>query len=220
MKNCRREACKLKYVTYRPEPKRSTIPMRYTDESFIAAIQSEEQAPKQALAGLYENEAWRNAVFRLVQDNGGSREDAEDVFQEGLRRMIVNIRSGLFEGRSSLKTYHYRICRNLWVSQLRRDNRRQELQQALQVPDEELDSAEALIQKERKEHLAKALQLLGNNCRQVLVMWTRGYAMQEIAEAAGYKNSNVAKKRKRICLTKLIARVREQPQLMKILLEL
>ncbi|MCO6489488.1 MAG: sigma-70 family RNA polymerase sigma factor [Phaeodactylibacter sp.] len=194
--------------------------MRYTDESFIAAIQSEGQAPDQTLAGLYENEAWRNAVFRLVQDSGGSREDAEDVFQEGLRRMIVNIRNGLFEGRSSLKTYHYRICRNLWVSQLRRDNRRQELQQALQNHDTGLDSEETLIQKERREHLAKALKLLGDNCRQVLVMWTKGYAMEEIAEAAGYKNGNVAKKRKRICLSKLIARVRQQPELMKILLEL
>ena len=194
--------------------------MPYSDESFIAAIQSEGLATEQAVAGLYENEAWRNAIFRLVQESGGSREDAEDVFQEGLRRMIVNIRNGLFEGRSSLKTYHYRICRNLWVSQLRRDNRRRELQQALRVPGEEQNSEETLMQKERKEYLSKALQLLGDNCKQVLIMWTKGYPMQEIAEAAGYKNGNVAKKRKRICLTKLISKVREQPELMKILLEL
>ena len=194
--------------------------MPYSDESFIAAILSEQGTSDQALGGLYECEAWRNAIFRLVQKSGGSREDAEDVFQEGLRRMIVNIRNGLFEGRSSLKTYHYRICRNLWVSQLRRDHRRRELQQTLQNTGAGLDSEEALIQKERKEYLSKALQLLGDNCRQVLVMWTKGYPMQEIAEAAGYKNGNVAKKRKRICLTKLISKVREQPELMKILLEL
>lgn len=194
--------------------------MRHSDESFIAAILSEEGTPDQTLGSLYESEAWWNGIFRLVQDSGGSREDAEDVFQEGLRRMIVNIRNGLFEKRSSLKTYHYRICRNLWVSQLRKDNRRRELQQALLVPGQGSDTEESLIQKERREYLAKALQLVGDNCRKVLAMWTKGYPMEEIAEAAGYKNGNVAKKRKRICLTKLIGKVREQPELMKILLEL
>ncbi len=39
--------------------------------------------------------------------------DADDVFQEGLTRAVINIRQGRFAGESSFATYLYGICRNI-----------------------------------------------------------------------------------------------------------
>jgi len=43
--------------------------------------------------------------------------EAEDVLQEGMTRMIMNVRSGKFQGRSSVHSYLYSICRNICFKQ-------------------------------------------------------------------------------------------------------
>lgn len=43
--------------------------------------------------------------------------EAEDVLQEGMTRIIMNIRSGKFQGKSSIHSYLYGICRNICFKQ-------------------------------------------------------------------------------------------------------
>jgi len=49
--------------------------------------------------------------------------DTEDVMQEGLSRMILNIREGKFSGKSSVHTYLYSICRNICLKENERVSR-------------------------------------------------------------------------------------------------
>ena len=46
--------------------------------------------------------------------------EAEDVFQEGLTRAVINIRKGVFKGDSLFSTYLYGICRNLCLKEYNR----------------------------------------------------------------------------------------------------
>jgi RNA polymerase sigma factor (sigma-70 family) len=43
--------------------------------------------------------------------------EVEDVLQEGMTRMIMNVRSGKFQGKSSIHSYLYSICRNICFKQ-------------------------------------------------------------------------------------------------------
>jgi len=43
--------------------------------------------------------------------------EVEDVLQEGMTRMIMNVRSGKFQGKSSIHSYLYSICRNVCFKQ-------------------------------------------------------------------------------------------------------
>ena len=47
--------------------------------------------------------------------------DAEDIFQEGLTRAVINIRKGEFKGESAFSTYLYGICRNLCLKEYNRN---------------------------------------------------------------------------------------------------
>ncbi|MCB0641178.1 MAG: hypothetical protein KDC44_06040, partial [Phaeodactylibacter sp.] len=60
--------------------------------------------------------------------------------------------------------------------------------------------------------------LLPEACRQVLKMWTLGYSMREIAANAGYKSDGVVRKKKRLCLVKLMQALQDQPDLLQQLL--
>ena len=194
--------------------------MKYSDKAIINEIRTNGAVAEGVLAFLYKNKNWQRAIFSMVKKSGGTEEDAEDIFQEGMRRMVVNIQHNDFEGRSTLKTYHFRICRNLWTSQLRQNNRHKELQVSLKNTASQLDPEKMFQLKEQKEQINKLLHKLDDNCRQVLLFWARGYSMKEIAKEMGYKNEQVAKNRKCDCLKKLVRKVKNNPQLVKILREL
>ena len=59
-------------------------------------------------------------------------------------------------------------------------------------------------EEENKEMVRKYLEQLDGNCRKVLELYyLQGMKMEEIARELGYKNANVAKKKKSLCLKKL-----------------
>jgi RNA polymerase sigma factor (sigma-70 family) len=43
--------------------------------------------------------------------------DADDVFQEGLTRAIINVKKGKFKANSTFATYIYGICRNICLKE-------------------------------------------------------------------------------------------------------
>ena len=50
--------------------------------------------------------------------------DAEDIFQEGLTRAVINVRDQKFNGTSSFYTYLTSICRNICLKELQRSGKK------------------------------------------------------------------------------------------------
>ncbi|MFH1025878.1 MAG: sigma-70 family RNA polymerase sigma factor, partial [Nitrospirota bacterium] len=66
------------------------------------------------------------AVKHMVNRFPHSILEAEDVIQEGITRLMMNVREGKFSGKSSVHTYLYSICRNICLKEnerLMRDKR-------------------------------------------------------------------------------------------------
>ena len=189
-----------------------------SDQSIIETIQQGGQLSKVISDLLYGEISAPIKAF--VLKNSGNEADAADIIQEGLQQLILNIRLQQFQGKSSLKTYLYRICRNLWISRLRKLNKKDTIQQIFtQKTTTPPDTPETIIDKQQKKQLLEqALNKLGTICKQVLKLWTLGYSMVEIANKVGYKNANVAKKKKSICMQSLVKHVMGQPDLVKSLL--
>lgn len=189
-----------------------------SDQSIIETIQQGGQLSKVISDLLYGEISAPIKAF--VLKNSGNEADAADIIQEGLQQLILNIRLQQFQGKSSLKTYLYRICRNLWISRLRKLNKKDTIQQIFtQKTTTPPDTPETIIDKQQKKQLLEqALNKLGTICKQVLKLWTFGYSMVEIANKVGYKNANVAKKKKSICMQSLVKHVMGQPDLVKSLL--
>jgi len=54
--------------------------------------------------------------------------DAEDVFQEGFTRAVINVREKKFNGASTFYTYLTSICRNVCLKELKRPTNFQEIE--------------------------------------------------------------------------------------------
>ncbi|MBK6931948.1 MAG: sigma-70 family RNA polymerase sigma factor [Saprospirales bacterium] len=165
----------------------------WTDEALIAGIQIGGSAREEALKRIYLLPGLRETVIRHVLEHGGSRQDAQDIFQETLVLFDRNLREGRFEGKSALRTYFVAIAKWRWVTVRRQHGRYTNLAPAQY--DAEVDSPEAeTIRSEYRELFQEALGQIGERCRELLQLYQLEYSMEEIAQRMQYGNADVAKK--------------------------
>jgi RNA polymerase sigma factor (sigma-70 family) len=160
---------------------------------------------------LHLYETYQPRILRLVRQNQGSEADASDLFQEGLVALWTNIASGKFELRENarLSTYFYALCRNLWISKLRR----RQTVQSLDAEDSALELAaevdELTAHHDRIRQLEASLAQLGDNCRRLLkLFYYQKASLREIAATLGITEPT-AKNNKYRCMQRLRAKSRD-----------
>ena len=73
----------------------------FTDAEMIAAIKEGGRSLDKVLNYIYHQSGFRESIVNYVIKYKGSREDAEDIFQDGLSRMVMNIKKGKFQEETS-----------------------------------------------------------------------------------------------------------------------
>ncbi|MBY0425008.1 MAG: sigma-70 family RNA polymerase sigma factor [Cytophagales bacterium] len=87
-----------------------------SETTLLAALQNkEERAIRYVYWGYYDS------VEKYVAMNSGTSEDAEDIFQEGLLVLLEKINQPSFELTSSIKTFLFAICKNLWLREINKN---------------------------------------------------------------------------------------------------
>lgn len=165
------------------------------DEQIIGLIAMDK--PDKALIILYKH---LPMIRKLIRSNGGTSEDAEDIFQEALIILCRKIKTGNFILSAKLSTYLFSVCRFLWNDQQRR--------QKIPIADDAADhipladDLPELIEQEKNAQLAeKALQALGERCKELLLLFYHSkMKLKDISVRMGYSSENTAKNQKYKCL--------------------
>ena len=85
------------------------------------------------LKGIFENDTkvveyvydkYFNAIKSYVIGNGGTKEDAWDIFQDGIIIIYEQIKNKDLEIKSSFMTYFFTICKYQWLKILRDKNKK------------------------------------------------------------------------------------------------
>lgn len=185
--------------------------LEFSDIRIISSIKKGGLELEQSMRYLYLTHPCRQQVFSFVQKRRGSREDAEDIFQDGVRFLILQIRNDKYKFEGELGAYLFGICKNLWFKRFRRIAREEGLPDTYQEKLADETPELSLMDKERKEQIEELLSGLGEACKKVLELWQLSYSMKEIAAAMGYKTDGVARKKKRLCMKKLLETLKKQP---------
>lgn len=145
-----------------------------------------------------------NMIRYLVIKNSGREEDADDVFQDALVVLFEKLNMPDFMLTSSLKTFLYSVCRNLWLKRLEKNKREAFVDfEQVDLADETESGEEAA---ENKTKLRNAIRQLGEQCQKVLVLfYFFKKNMEEIAAELNYTNADNAKNQKYKCLQRLKA---------------
>jgi len=84
----------------------------YTEEDLVKGLQ---EGSGEMIRFIYKKNM--AAITHLVNRFPHIIPETEDVIQEGMTRLIMNIRDGKFSGKSSVHTYLYSICRNICLKE-------------------------------------------------------------------------------------------------------
>lgn len=156
----------------------------------------------------------------LVTENGGSGEDAEDTFQDGIIIIYNKISLNQLKLTSSFKTFMYSVCRNLWLQKL---NKRKAIFDKLTDVEEYIDLPKDMLQEASFEEteLYRIIQIhflsLADDCQKLLRLFIKNIPLREIASILGYKTEKYAKTRKYLCKEELKKRIATDPRSQKML---
>lgn len=178
------------------------LKVQFSDEHLIKMITGSEAEREMAMRYIFHSQIWKNMVSYYIVQNNGNEQDAEDVFQEAIILFDRNLRLGTYKGQCSLKTYFMAIAKWYWLGQLRKKKPQQEFS-VLQYDSMEESVEVQMINQEKKKFLSKALEMLGNRCKNMLELYKLHYSMQEIADHFSFSSSDMAKRETYRCRMKL-----------------
>jgi RNA polymerase sigma factor (sigma-70 family) len=147
--------------------------------------------------------------FPVIKANilasGGNKEIAEEIFNDALLLLIEKVSHPSFELSSKLSTYLFGISRFLWKNELRRQNRKQDLEWegAVILSEEFMNMDEE--REERFQALETIIASLSKKCQDIFErLYYKNQSMQEIATALGFSSENSAKTQKYKCMEQAI----------------
>jgi len=156
----------------------------------------------------------------LVYENGGSGEDAEDVFQDGIIIIYNKISLNELKLTCSFKTYMYSVCRNLWLQKLGKRkaifDKLTDVEDFIDLPQDLLKEA-SIAEAEMHRIIQIHFLSLPDDCQKVLKLFLKNIPLRDIAGIMGFKTENYAKTRKYLCKEELKKRIADDPRSQKFL---
>jgi RNA polymerase sigma factor (sigma-70 family) len=149
----------------------------------------------------------------FVLKNGGTSEDARDVFQDALVIIYKKAQREDFELTSQFYTYLFGVCNNVW-----RKKREKKVNNPVTISDEEgyIDETggveQILEQRERYKLYKDAFERLSNGCKTLLQLFYQKETMKNIAEVLQLTSADAAKTRKMRCQKELEKLMRQAPK--------
>lgn len=153
---------------------------------------------------LYLYKEYQAQIQRMVEKNSGNAEDALDIFQEGMIALWTNIQQGKFQLRDNarISSYLFALCKNLWISKLRKRKDFKSLEESNEISDEE-DTEILLAEHEKISELEKRFRQLGEACRKLLSLFYYKKASLKSIAAQMQITEKTAKNNKYRCMQNL-----------------
>ena len=185
----------------------------FSDAELVAAIRSGKKTDD-AIKAIYRD--YFEILNWYVMNNSGSRQDAEDIFQEVVVSFIDMVQKDKFRGESSIKTFLYSLNRFTWLNELKRRGRAlaREEKYEKNMEKTEMDVSHFIVGREAKNQVIQLVGQLGETCRKILLMfYYENLSISEILVNLHYENEQVVRNKKYKCLKQLEQMISENPTL-------
>jgi RNA polymerase sigma factor (sigma-70 family) len=180
----------------------------HSDHKYITALLEND---RRILSELFSN--YSNRVVKLIQQMGGTEQDAADVFQESLISIYQRAQKD-FILTCPFDAFIYRVCKNKWLTRLSKKSVSEvtmpDNDSSLASEDVVENERRLLVGEARQNLLEQKLKELGDVCRNLIQLSWSGMSMEQVASqlqlSYGY-----ARKKKSECISKLSDLVKRSP---------
>jgi len=174
---------------------------------------------KEALTMLYTDAELKKLIFAFLLKKGACSGECETIFCDSLVAFVQKGGTANFVYPDKLGSYLIGIAKFLFYRIKRLEKKEERLEH--REKDQWVDSPEiTLLGKEKRQQVLFLLNVLDEACRKTIHLWAQDFSMKEIAEKLGYKTAAVVRKKKHLCLKKLMNILKDKTELRQRLLEI
>lgn len=143
------------------------------------------------------------SVKTWVMHNSGTRQDAEDVFQESLEIILLKID----HLQSSLAALIMQLSKRRWIDRIRKRNTRQKVSNELGKRLEDREEMDTALEDKQREYnrfklLERTFKQLSETCQQLLELSRKGKDTEEILNIMSFNSVNTMYRRKAACISR------------------
>jgi RNA polymerase sigma factor (sigma-70 family) len=170
-----------------------------SDTTFLSQLKNEEEISFEKLYKLY-----FPTISGYVLNNMGTKEDAEDIFQEVIIVLLHKVREHDFKLTSKLNTYLVAITRNIWLKHLR-DNKVITVSDFDKFPlDTEVFNTELKPEKTKEEKVNSWLKQITAHCQHILkAIFFQNETIESLMIKMGWRNRHVASNLQYKCIQQI-----------------
>lgn len=158
-------------------------------------------------------------VKKHVCNNGGSLDDAYDVFQEAIMVFYKVVVSNRFDHEKyNIHGFLHTICKNQWINLVKKRINSQNRESKVEKVNPESTALEEIISIERKNAMNQLFDSLGDKCAEILTLFFhQQLSLKEIALKLGNMNEDAVKVKSHRCRKLLTERIRGNQPLIELL---
>lgn len=190
--------------------------MRHKDQKYIDGLVHENAA---IITEIYEK--YGLECRRYINKNGGNSEDATDVFQECLIKILKRAKSGNFELTVPFGGYIYYIYRNKWIDVLRKRKSEHLIIQDSKRYTNDYNSKEMAQETEmhsrRTQMFKDCFEQLNEMCQKLIDSKLKKISSEKLMKFYKLPSINAVNNRRYMCRKKLKELIEQHPDFNKLI---
>jgi RNA polymerase sigma factor (sigma-70 family) len=184
----------------------------YSDNEILECLRN-----RQSYVVHYLSDRYMPMIRLMVNQMGGSTDDARDIFQDGLIIMLEKLDNNDFVLTCKFKTFLYCVCENLWKQVLDKRQAATNYFSRRMEPEASSDFTELMDNTLYEKIFRDMFETLDPISKKILKLYWQDISPQEIADQMGYTYGYVRKK-KCEAQSELTEKVKSHPDYRRIMI--
>lgn len=187
----------------------------FSDQEIIQAILKGNDT--EVIESLYANVLPK--IKKYVCSNGGSLDDAYDVFQEAIMVFYKVVVSNRFDNEKyKVHGFLHTICKNQWINLIKKRINSQNREQKVETEKFESNVLEKILATERRTAIDQLFNSLGKRCTEILTLFFHEQlSLREISLKLGDMTEDTVKVKSHRCRKVLTEKIRGNKDLIELL---
>jgi RNA polymerase sigma factor (sigma-70 family) len=173
-----------------------------TDQKFIDSILTGGGEMHKTIDRFYHENF--SLVYQMMGAHKLIKEEVLDAYSDAITAFVENIRYQKFRGDSKCRTYFIRIFNNKCIDIIRKKTTNRINKYTISLEDLGTDLIQEVVDEEKNTGFTEFLFQLSEICKELLMDWSDGYSMDEIAVRNGLKNAHTARSKRYNCFKQLM----------------
>jgi RNA polymerase sigma-70 factor (ECF subfamily) len=185
------------------------------DRTFIERIRTGGSLMQKTIAWFYHEHF--SLVYKKTASHQLDKDQAIDAYSDAVTALVENIRENRFRGESKCSTYFIRIFNNKCIDLIRKNTTNKIFRNSVSLEDFRQDVSQEETTADELTDVGDFFDRLSDICRNVLMDWSDGFSMEDIAAKNGLKNAHTARSKRYNCLQQLMDLLREHPNMKELI---